>query len=388
MKDLEKFIQTHRDEFDQYQPSPKVWAGISAGLGASLMLFKLANFIGLGSKKLLLGIAVASATAGIGIWAYQSNKPQKTGTAAVTQPADMKEVSADTVARDSGPGPKKTSQTPFAIGQVTPGENSGHEESVIPSENAQPGDSFYTGVRALTLNSFGYTFKIKRSNSQMTQVRILKPAVVRDKKTNSQLVLKIEQIGSELVLDYEKQKQANYQTVSPGEIEILIPDGEISRITTASCNIDLDGYTTPAISILTASGNISLKDLRGNLDIQASSGDIMLFNSEGDMACRNVSGEIRLEGVRGKLDLRTSSGNIKGESVSLVGTCTIESVSGNVYLGFRNSADELSFDVSSVSGRLRIAKGNIASDGKQSLRAGSGKIPVVAKTISGNQEYR
>jgi hypothetical protein len=454
MKNLEKFIDMHRNEFDVYQPAPEVWVGISSGLTASALLSKLAKFFGSGPKNLVLTFAVTSTILGVGIWAYQ---PDRLRQAAIylPQPATTKEAPAAMEApgiseapevKSKAPVPQNTKQIPLSIAKDT-SENKEPlvypepEAPAIEGQNPQPevneippalfaiesGDSTYSGIKTLTLNSFGYNFKIKRSGSEMTQVHILKPCKVKDAETNAELVLKIVQKGSELVFEYEgenKRRGWRTNTLGAGEIEILIPDGDISRIMALSSNIELNGYTAPVLNIQTTSGNVNASDIkaslsvscssgsqflteisgslkcnttsgninlktqRGNVKAQTSSGKIKLSDSRGDVTCGSTSGNIRLDDVQGKLDLHASSGMISGESISLIESCSISAISGSIDMDLKNDASDLSFDLTSISGNLKIKKESIVAEAQKSLRAGSGKILVKASTISGNQGYR
>ncbi len=432
MKNLENFIHMHRIEFDVYQPSPKVWAGVSSGLTVSVLLLKLAKLLGTGSKNVILALIGTVAVLTTVIWTYQSNKSHKSSPVSVAQSTDQGLEDQAPASKALVPG--STKQMPFMLKE--PGLPGTQPDNAQPISNnklsapsaVQPGDSFYNGVKTLNIESFGYNFKMTRSDSKMTRVRILKPGKVIDKKTNTELVLEIKQKGSELIFEYEGQDEwhgsFNHQTVNTGEIEILIPDDDISQINAISSNIDINGYATRALGINaisgninasnikailsigttsgdqsifeitgdldcnTTSGNINLKEHHGNAKIQTASGDIAIKNSRGDLTCKNISGKIKLEGGQGKMDINTVSGDINGELISLIESCNIKSTSGNVEMGFQNIADDLSFDLSSLSGDLKIKKGGSVMEGKGSLKYGSGKIPVTAKTVSGNQEYR
>lgn len=437
MKNLENFIDMHRNEFDVFQPGPEVWAGITTGLTASVPLAKPFKWFGAGSKKLLLAFTVTSAVLGTGIWAYRSFKPSGTAMP-VTSPASVQQAPVPAKVQDEIPVLQRTQQA-APLGREKRAEP---DRSSLPAPAAKPeapqpvindvpvaavDESTYRGIEALTLKSFGYHFRIRRSDSKMTRVRILKQGKVIDKETGAELVLKIVPSGSELVFRYEgedEKREWQTNTVTTGLIEVLIPDGEVGRISAVSSNIDLDGYTAPALDVRTVSGNVNasaikaklsissasgnqyldrisgdlkcsavsgdvnLKEMRGNTNIRTSSGKIDLVHVQGDLTCESTSGHIRLETIEGKLDLHTSSGNIGGESVTVVERCSIQTISGNIALGLQNNTSDLSFDLSSVSGLLEIKKGEILVKEKKSLRTGSGKIPLTAKTISGNQLYR
>lgn len=451
MKNLENFIHMHKNEFDVYQPDPKVWAGISSGLAMAVPLTKPAGFLGSGSKNILLSFAATSTLLVLGIWAYQWNKSGEAA-APVTpsanvaevpeplpQPATMHQANEVPEVKSKAPVAKeeqhqplltgtKTSEPVEPGGSVTNMQPGGMHTGAAPSD-AEQKDSTYSGIKTLTLTSSGYNFIIKRSNSKMTQVRMLKQGQTRDEETNSEAVLRIVKRGSELVFEYENEGKnkgwrLGYSTVSSGEIEILIPDGEISSITSISSSINLEGYTTPSLSINTisgkvkasdvqaklsitslsgsqdlneisgdlkcetASGSVGVKNLRGNADVQTASGRIELAHTRGNMNCESASGSIRLNDVQGKLDLMSKSGSIKGESVTLMEGCHIESISGSITMDLLNNGSDLSFDLNSISGSLKIQKGTVVAEGSKFLRTGSGKIPVTARTISGSQLYR
>lgn len=518
MTHLENFIRMHRTEFDVYQPGPEVWAGIASGLTASVLLPKPGKFFGPGAKTLLLVSAVTSAIL-VGIWSNKAGDPKETKLTPVTKPVEKETATPVEPKPASGMRPEVPASPVAAEAQVWPAipiEIIGPFPYVSPVEIPQPmanpvppaffatepGDTSFSGIKKLTLKCPGYRFRISRSGSKLTTVRIAKQGEVKDKnKENAVPELKIEQKDSELLFGYGQENSkrgwgSGYEIVRQGEIEILIPDEEIDQITTHSSDIDLSDYTARVLSIQSVSGNIhvsgvqgtlnclsasgdqtftgvggdlqvntvsgdvsvkdqsgnckirtssgeigvqncqgdagfhslsggvratgikgkltitsasgdqyltditgdlqstsvsgdvSLKDQAGNVGIVTSSGEITVSNSLGDISCHSISGGIRLEGVEGKLDLRTGSGDVSGESVGLVGSCVIQTVSGDVNMGLKNSAEDLSFDLRSISGDLKIKKGNTVVDGEKSIKTGTGKIRVTGETSSGDQVYR
>ena len=84
---------------------------------------------------------------------------------------------------------------------------------------------------------------------------------------------------------------------------------------TALGNINIDKLQLDRISIETKSGDVNVRDLEGNAQIDASSGNINVSVKEADeeIYIKAISGDIELRMPADKsftLDSRTSSGNI------------------------------------------------------------------------------
>lgn len=102
------------------------------------------------------------------------------------------------------------------------------------------------------------------------------------------------------------------------------------------------------------SGDMSLKDVRGTVDVSTMSGDVSVSSSElASLTVENKSGDLTIASVHGRMNLRTGSGDItltesSGPSLS------IEAVSGDVALDL-NRPVEGTVNARTVNGDLAVA---------------------------------
>ena len=175
-----------------------------------------------------------------------------------------------------------------------------------------------------------------------------------------------------------------------GDLELATSSGEIS-VKKLIGNLEVES----------TSGDQEIRDVIGNISTQASSGDLEFRYIEGDISSRTTSGDIEIDNLVGRLKnvsssgsieidnskvylhLTTTSGDIQGNGVLLVGEAFFYTTSGNVDLQLRNDPDQLSFDLVASSGNLRV--GNKRGDKKLYLR--NGEIWIHGKSSSGDQTY-
>ncbi len=84
--------------------------------------------------------------------------------------------------------------------------------------------------------------------------------------------------------------------------------------------------------------------------------------------------------MNGYLDCETASGDVKANNVTLVRGADISTLSGMVSVQVLNGNSDLTYDLSSVSGKLS-AKG---VTGERTIASGTGAIVIKGSTVSGN----
>lgn len=228
--------------------------------------------------------------------------------------------------------------------------------------------------------------------------------------------IKSELDGSTLKIWLERPKNV-YGNIR-GKWNIGLPAGTQLTVKNSSGNVKASGLSGDELSISCSSGNIEADNLTGNITLKASSGNITAFGFEGNVNLKassgnisisdvigNVdcktssgnitikdlrktfltamasSGEIVLNEVEGKLSVKCSSGNIKGENIRLDGDSNFNTTSGNINIYTKNGTEDLSFDLSSNSGDLRVGNNRKAED---RLVIKRGNILVTARATSGN----
>ena len=167
-----------------------------------------------------------------------------------------------------------------------------------------------------------------------------------------------------------------------GSISISRVRAEV-EVQSSSGDINL-GMIEGNLRAESSSGGMELVDVNGKVSATVSSGNLRISAIEGDIAVSSSSGKILLSSTAGALDLHTSSGDIIGEGVRLTNDSRFKTASGRIDVGLINQLNDLSFRLSSSSGRLQV--GNLR--GEKSLAAGEGTIRVSGESGSGDQLYR
>ena len=187
---------------------------------------------------------------------------------------------------------------------------------------------------------------------------------------------------------------------SSGDIEINYLDAAESKIGASSGDVTLLGVVSD-LEIRTSSGDIVAKNVKGDLSVRTTSGDHEYYDVTGDLAIvatsgdifvedfngkltlESTSGDVELEEANGEFEIRSTSGSIEGYNVLLKGDAFFKASSGDIEIDFENDLDDLSFDLSSSSGDIKV--GSDSADKK--LKISRGGYEVTGITSSGEQRY-
>jgi hypothetical protein len=155
------------------------------------------------------------------------------------------------------------------------------------------------------------------------------------------------------------------------------------EVKSSSGNINL-GMINGSVRAESSSGRMDLTNIIGDISASASSGDVRLSAVEGDIEVSSSSGRIVLNSTNGTVFAHASSGNVVGEDVWITGHSTYKTSSGKIDMDFDNPLNELSFRLTSSSGRLEV--GDLK--GERNLAAGEGTILITGESSSGGQAYQ
>lgn len=136
--------------------------------------------------------------------------------------------------------------------------------------------------------------------------------------------------------------------------------------------------TAPAgarVSASTVSGDVSVRDVRGDVSAVTVSGDVMVTGASQVSVAKTVSGDISLVDISstGGIGAGSVSGNVRIRQVKAA-QISVESVSGEIEL---TSATTERATLKSVSGDIRYA-GTIARGGRYEFQSHSGDVRVGA----------
>jgi len=165
-------------------------------------------------------------------------------------------------------------------------------------------------------------------------------------------------------------------------ITVGVPTGIELDITTSSGSIAVAGVQGRQ-SVRSSSGRISLENLGGEIVARTASGRITARDVVGTVFLESASGSVDITGCRGILSVETASGSIRGEGIQLTADASFRSASGSIRIDLDNAMEDLRYDLSTSSGRLRF--GNVT--GGNQLSGGSGRFLVSGRTASGSQEF-
>lgn len=143
--------------------------------------------------------------------------------------------------------------------------------------------------------------------------------------------------------------------------------------------------------IMTASGDITMSSLTGDLSVHTASGDVTISDVSGRINAATASGEMKVKDVRGTVSAKSASGNVNVEIARLEGTGNMDfaSASGDVRVVAPADLDG-NVQMSSATGSLRtdfplqVETREYGPGERASGRLGSGSRNVRITSASGN----
>jgi len=132
------------------------------------------------------------------------------------------------------------------------------------------------------------------------------------------------------------------------------------------------------VNAKSASGDVSAREIGGDVSIQSASGDVSLEVVRGAASVTSVSGDVRIDEAYDDLNANTVSGDQKHSAV-MRGRVAAQSVSGDVSIGVRRGS-KVFLDCNTLSGDTssELELTGDAPDGDGPL------VEIKAKTVSGD----
>lgn len=178
---------------------------------------------------------------------------------------------------------------------------------------------------------------------------------------------------------------------------VSLPEGSSLTTRTASADVHC-GIRLSRFSASTASGDMSVEDVDGDVSVKAASGDLHCGAVAGGLQVRTASGDVSVASTGGDAHVTLASGDLEiGEAA---GSVRAESASGDVRIG-RASAGRI--QVSSASGDVTIAVApgvgayldvtTVSGDSTTTLPftdqgSDAATLEIVCRTVSGDVAIR
>ena len=176
------------------------------------------------------------------------------------------------------------------------------------------------------------------------------------------------------------------------DIRLRLPDGTDLRVSSASADmrstVDLGrvSVSTASGEILlasvrdltatTASGDVRVDDVAGNLSIKSASGEVTAATVGGNAAVKTASGDTRIRTVAGAVTVSSASGDIRIDDYR--GTdLDLTTMSGDIMFGLP-SGTSVRLQASTLSGRVQLPE-------RRSSNPAEGEpVSARAKSVSGD----
>lgn len=223
------------------------------------------------------------------------------------------------------------------------------------------------------------------SEGDYLTVELASSDVLVETGTSSQAQVVITGRGSDAAEEFERRRFSADYTNRTLSVKFDPESRPTLRRIEASFDVTVTIPEHFDVKINSASGDVQLGDLRGQLEIGTASGDIQLGALDGtELTIHTASGDVSADALVGILDVSTASGDLEISTVTGY-EVSISTASGNV------SVDQLSattFETSTASGNIEL--GHFDADADVHTASGNVSItfdhilPASIQTLSGN----
>jgi DUF4097 and DUF4098 domain-containing protein YvlB len=172
----------------------------------------------------------------------------------------------------------------------------------------------------------------------------------------------VTQSGDTITVGHER---FGFLRVSRARLRVTAPEGSSLHVATASATVRAP-LRLGRVSASTASGDVHLEDV-AELHVRTASGDVSVGKVDGDLTVKSASGDVRARSVAGRVSVTTASGDTSIEAAG--GPLALSSASGDLRVGVY-SGDDL--EASTMSGDVAVG-----------LVAGR-RVKLSASTLSGS----
>lgn len=152
-------------------------------------------------------------------------------------------------------------------------------------------------------------------------------------------------------------------------------------IHTASGDVRLDEVAGD-LSATVSSGDVSAERIAGAAVTHSASGDVRIGEVGGDLSANTASGDVRVASVGGSLNARTASGDVTVDTVQR-GEVRVHTVSGDVRVGVLRGT-RIWLDLDTTSGRTTTDLDHSDAPPEAADGVEGGQVSLRVRTVSGN----
>lgn len=165
-----------------------------------------------------------------------------------------------------------------------------------------------------------------------------------------------------------------------GNINIAKAAGKLSASATSG-NISIE-QLKGTLHTESTYGNMSFSDVSGSVFATGRSTNFTITSTHGDISIKNTYGNVLLKATSGNINIVNSSGNVEGYDVFLTERMQVALTYGNMKMKLNNEFPDLTYDLTTQTGKLRIKQ--LSTEGKKKISQGNGPVKVSVSTSSGD----
>lgn len=243
----------------------------------------------------------------------------------------------------------------------------------------------YPGINKIEVDSGWLTVSYVGGSGSQVNVE----AYLESNDSNQDIIFVT--VGDVLKITHtKKQSNYNWNSKNKGYIKISGPQAIALDLKGSSGNISVENVKNENTSLRVSSGNLTAKNLQGNLSIRATSGNLNVSNVDGNVTAGITSGNANFNGIKGDLAYESTSGSLEANQVG--GEINIGLTSGNAKLNDIGKLGTIKFTsgnikatnaglgentrLSGSSGNFNIQTPSNLKDFNFSLKASSGNLKV------------
>jgi len=211
---------------------------------------------------------------------------------------------------------------------------------------------------SLNLNALAGELNVRGSSTD--KIVFTGRACTDEQQYLDRMKLDIDKAGSNLILTViipyaDSDFDANYAHMDidltlPADLSIALKDSS-GHIRVDDAHLVLIDDSSGDITVRDSTGNLELKDSSGEIDINDHRGNIMLTDSSGDIELSRIHGNVFIPGdSSGEIDIDSVEGFVKIDNDSS-GSIEIEEVGADVTIGNDGSGD---IDLSDIEGSIVV----------------------------------
>jgi DUF4097 and DUF4098 domain-containing protein YvlB len=233
------------------------------------------------------------------------------------------------------------------------------------------------------------TIKVNKGGKLIVEVN---PGDIRIQTWDrDEVVIKVEGLDEDELRDLEVSVEKNTVSVSynrggEGEFNITVPQQFNLELKTTAGDISIKGNLDGSAVANSNGGDISCKEIKGNLSLETMGGNISSGNVDGDLDVSTMGGDVSIGEVKGKnVRINTNGGeiNVKRSYSGIL----LKTNGGDITMGNAGGNSEFltyggNINIGEVSGSVNIE----TYGGDLSLKKAVGKVK--AKTNGGNIELK